>query len=1707
MPTLSTSTLAGSTPVSPPEVLADGTLPSTAAEESVPQALQPRTAPTTSPTQYEYGEVIATIPIGVTQPSGVVYDSGNGEIYVSEWNCGIVGNGCVYAISGSTDAVVSKIVVGSTPEGLAYDSATGMIYVANLDAGSVGTVMAISDATNSVVATISLGTSPDPSSVAYDINDGYVYVTEQNAKAVAVLSGNAIMATVSVGTVPGAAAYDNQNGYVYVANTGSGDVSVLSGTSVVSTITVGSSPQGVAYDSANGDIYVVNSGSSSVSVIAGTSVVATISSAGSGLDGIAFDGASTYLYASSSRNNQLTVLSGATNSVIGSVSVPGNPGGIAYDSANGYVYEANIWQNTVSVVSSALSMGALQPSVRGIGQAGVASSFAIPVGTGPDAVALDTANGDLYVTNYGSNTVSVVSGTSVIGTVNVGTGPESLSYDSANGYVYVANSGSNDVSVISGTSGVATIGVGTAPDGVAYDNWSGDIYVSNGGSNSVSIISQGTNSVISTIPVGTRPAGLAYTFGSPTGYNGVYIANTGSNNVSIIIPITNVPENFNVGTSPIGVALNNGNGDLFVTNRGSDTVNVVVPLGTIAATIPVPSAPYGVAYDDANGYAYVTEPGSNSLSVISSATNSVVGTLSTQGNPQGVLYDPSNGNVYVANNATGTLTVYYTVAQQSHPSVASMDSGQSLLLSASLPGDGTGYSSAHVAVAPATGLSCTMVPPGYTVVEAACIASVAGSYTATVTVIDNIEVSGAQVEWSVYSTIAVTVSGPLGINPPTETPSSGILDIGQSAKWSTTASGGTGSYTYSWISLPTGCTDSGASSDSCTPGTAGSYSVLAQATDGNANTVTSASVALTVFSDPEVNTLSPNVTSADVEQDVAFTAVASGGSGTYTSYAWTTPTGLGCTGSTSSTISCQPGTATGSPYSVSVTVTDNTGTVSSVATAAFKVYADPYVGTPSSSIPTADVGTLVIFTANPTGGTGTYHYAWAGLPTGPGCTSANSTAIGCTPSKPMQTNITVTVTDTNGYTVASQALPFTVHSTPVVSLQTNRSKLDVNEAVLFYANASGGTGSYNYEYSGLPAGCVTANTNRLSCSPGVFGSFFVTVWANDTGGGKANSSVWIIVYQDPTITSYWFWEGGQVAYANETLSVQINFTGGITPYTLCFWSPPAWKNPCAPGQGGTNFSFEGYHYGKDGVYPASANFTDATGREYSIHFNESVYYPILVTPPSVAAVHEGVSTNASFSIYNMHGAPSMIWWLNDTTRGTTLCGPVATSVYGTQQCGFTPSWNGTDQLNLTVKDALNARLFVTFTYSVPSPLSSLTLKASTSTNSTGQGGTLPDEAGSKTSFSATWSGGNGAYTCTLSENGSVTLTALGSSVPACTLSYTWIHPATYTVILTVTDSLGGSGGYASQSLFVDVISKVSVLTFSPSATAADAGTFDNLTVTYAGGYPNYTFLWNFGNGVSQSTATPWVSYAWAQAGVYSASVVITDSLGVASSPATVTITVGATPVAKDIDVNDGPISVTGIGNGGSVTIPVRTNATFNMTTQGGLAPFNYTWTVNGKVVDTTRGTNTWSVLWFNWSATGNYTLNVTVTDSQGESSTLSLTIDVRVDIVGPVSLVLTQWVLDEGLWNNVSVSWSGGWAPFRLHYLIVTPTSRQWLNTTSTTIHMMWNGTGTMTITATVVDVFGYSAERNASFIVNPDMSIPCSPTYTGTPLPGSKGM
>src|SRR2546426_1830608 len=170
------------------------------------------------------------------QPVAVAYDSGKGELFVTNSNS-------VSVISDATNAVVASVPVGSG--GVAYDSGKGELFVTNRGSNSVSV---ISDATNAVVASIPAGASPE--AVAYDSGRGELFVTNEFADTVTVISDatNAVVATVPVGSSPFAVAYDSGKGEEIVGARGWERVKVLADAATLEeeTLPVGCSGIGVA---------------------------------------------------------------------------------------------------------------------------------------------------------------------------------------------------------------------------------------------------------------------------------------------------------------------------------------------------------------------------------------------------------------------------------------------------------------------------------------------------------------------------------------------------------------------------------------------------------------------------------------------------------------------------------------------------------------------------------------------------------------------------------------------------------------------------------------------------------------------------------------------------------------------------------------------------------------------------------------------------------------------------------------------------------------------------------------------------------------------------------------------------------------------------------------------------------------------------------------------------------------------------------------------------------------------------------------------------------------------------------------------------------------------------------------------------------------------------------------------------------------------
>ncbi|MEK7460307.1 MAG: glycine-rich domain-containing protein [Patescibacteria group bacterium] len=281
---------------------------------------------------------------------------------------------------------------------------------------------------------------------------------------------------------PVALAFDT-SGNLYTANYGANTVSKITPAGTVTTfatipIAGATNPKNMAID-ASGNLYTANSNTTPASNISkitpdGTittfATLTTTDNPGS----MVFDtGGNLYVKVGDATIKKITP--GGTISTFATMSTGGFPGNdLAVDTSDNLYLAAQV--------------GSAPDVVFKITPAGTVTTFATLGATdNPDALAFDTA-GNLYVANYGANTVSKVTPGGTLTTfATVGTNPTALAFDTS-GNLYTANYGANTVSKITPAGTVTTFAtVGANPDALAFDT-SGSLYVANYGAGTVTKI-------------------------------------------------------------------------------------------------------------------------------------------------------------------------------------------------------------------------------------------------------------------------------------------------------------------------------------------------------------------------------------------------------------------------------------------------------------------------------------------------------------------------------------------------------------------------------------------------------------------------------------------------------------------------------------------------------------------------------------------------------------------------------------------------------------------------------------------------------------------------------------------------------------------------------------------------------------------------------------------------------------------------------------------------------------------------------------------------------------------------------------------------------------------------------------------------------------------------------------------------------------------
>jgi DNA-binding beta-propeller fold protein YncE len=342
-------------------------------------------------------------------PTGIALNPETDTIYVGNGNTGtlslIDGQRCNASTSRGCRQRLTAVTAGIDPIGIAVDGRTGTLYVANAS----GTVAVVdgrrcnaSDTSRCRARPATVRVGPNPQFLAVDEKTHTVYVANSGTDTVSLIdadacnarhtSGCKVVATVKAGPLPFTLAVNDVTGTLYVADLGAGTVSVLDASSCnatntsgcgrkPATVRVGDFPGGIALDSRTNTVYVTGQVTNDVWVIDG-------------------------------KRCNARVRSGCGRTP---VRVPAGLGarGIALNEKTDTVYVANTAAGTVSVIDGSTCNASVQTGCR-------RSSPQALVGVSPRRVVVDEVTNTVYVTNAGSNSVTVLNGRTCNGRVHRG---------------------------------------------------------------------------------------------------------------------------------------------------------------------------------------------------------------------------------------------------------------------------------------------------------------------------------------------------------------------------------------------------------------------------------------------------------------------------------------------------------------------------------------------------------------------------------------------------------------------------------------------------------------------------------------------------------------------------------------------------------------------------------------------------------------------------------------------------------------------------------------------------------------------------------------------------------------------------------------------------------------------------------------------------------------------------------------------------------------------------------------------------------------------------------------------------------------------------------------------------------------------------------------------------------------------------------------
>ncbi len=969
-----------------------------------------------------------------------------------------------------------------------------------------------------------------------------------------------------------------------------------------------------------------------------------------------------------------------------------------------------------------------------------------------------------------------------------------------------------------------------------------------------------------------------------------------------------------------------------------------------------------------------------------------------------------------------------------------------------------------------------------------------GTRTVTVTVTDGNGVT-------VTGTVSETVNARLVVTPTAST-SQAVVD--QTINFDSHIVGGVSPVSCNWTfgdgSIATGCTVTH------TYSSAGNFTATVTATDAVGVTVTgSVSVPVT---DVCSTSFTWNPSSPEGGQLATFTATTTSNCVPPVSFTWNF--GDGNTGSgnpASNTYSNAGGT-----FTIMVTATDADGVTAtnhSTLTVAPRLTVD-FDASPSAP----EGGQTVTFTATTTGGIGSKTCSWS--------FGDGGTANGCTATHTYTNTggtfaVQVTATDGNVITaVASHNL--LVAPRLSTTLQATPNPAAVGASVTLTVATAGGVSPFTCSSWNYGDGSTSTSTNCTKTHTySTAGTFNATVTVTDSNSIKATGSVVVVV----TLTC-------NVAFTYSPTSPEGGVPVTFTTTTVNCVSPVTFAWDFGDGTTGSGSSATHTYSDSGGTLRVALTAVDAEAYQSTSSQTITVATRLAVSFTASPSTPEGgQAMTFTASTTGGVGTKTCSWTFGD---GSQAAGCSATHTYNNAGGTFTAVLNATDGNAVTASSSqtisVAVGLAVTFTVDPATPEGGQVV-AFTATPTGGVGSAscswIFGDGNTANTCAATHTYANTGGTFTVkvkaTDDNAVTVTSsqglriasrlavsfsLAPSAPeggqtvtfqavstggVGNVTYSWSfgdgfngtsNPAnntyataggTFTVIVSATDGNAVTAVFSKSVLIAPRL----MVSFTTGPTAPEGGQTVTFAATTTGGVGTAICSWNFGDGTTATGCTGAHVYT-NTGGTFTVNVNATDSNAIT---ATSSLSLNIAPRLSSADFARSPLSP-----------EVGLVVTFTGGQTAGVGPFAYSWNFGDG-----SSTATGSPVNHTYTASGSYTVALTVADGNGVTATVAKTVSVALRLA--VSFTFSPATPEVGQTVTFAAAATGGvgTVAYSWDFGDGSPASSGSLAT-----HVYANAGGTFTVSVSASDVNAVTVTTSRSLTVAPRLSVdfsfsPANPT------------